>query len=181
MLKLSTKTSANTEENADVEKHKNLVLRKLNTTRRTHTDYTPVPHNYWIHEPKYNPKNTNRVNIGGYSRTHSEKKYEINRNRDHVLHTNRSKYSETKITFSRDPTGIVSGPTGFQTIAVVNESVSYPHGLNLTHDFSNITYYNGIEDDKGEDNIHPLTHHVNQLMGISLNTTKNETSDPDPG
>jgi len=58
----------------------------------------------------------------------------------------------------------VVGPFGTRNITVINETIALPSGENITSAFKNITYY-GL-DDRGDDNIHPMTHVTNSILGI---------------
>lgn len=108
-----------------------------------------------------------KVSVGGYSRTYSEKRYQINRTRHHEKHSNRTIKTETKISFHRTTPGEDSGPIGVHKISVLNETFSYPGGKNVSSEFKNVTYFDGETDgDRGEDNVHPLTHVTNKLYGL---------------
>jgi hypothetical protein len=119
---------------------------------------------------KPGPGDKRRVSVGGYSRTYSEKRYQINRTRQQEKHSNRTYKTETRITFHRTNPGLIVGPTGSRKITVVNETFSFPTGNNATSEFRNITYFDGLDEDRGEDNIHPLTHITNALFGIRSGT-----------
>jgi hypothetical protein len=119
--------------------------------------------------------------LGGYSRTYSEKRYQINKSKQQEKHLNRTIKTETKISFHQTiPTEKGGGaqsrsrPVGAHKISILNETFSYPKGANETFEFSNVTYFNGLDkeekEDVGQDNIHPMTHVTRQLYGRSCHS-----------
>lgn len=98
-----------------------------------------------------------KVSVGGYSRSYSEKRYQVNRTRQQEKHSNRSIHTETRITFHRLTPGDFYGPFGMHKLTVRNDTFSGPNGDSKSAEFSNITYFDGPPEERGEDNIHPLT------------------------
>lgn len=111
-----------------------------------------------------------KVSVGGYSRSYSEKRYQVNRTRQHEKHSNRSIQTETKVTFHRLTPGDFYGPFGTHKLNVRNDtfSSSDPNGATKSAEFSNITYFDGPPEDRGEDNVHPLTCITQRLITKEL-------------
>ena len=107
-----------------------------------------------------------RQNVGGYSRTFKERRYEIKRNFEREKHTNRQVESETRVTFHRNNNGeggIYAGPTGAQILTIKNNTFSFPIGTNSSTEFSNVTFFHGEWHEGDDDNVHPLTRYTETL------------------
>lgn len=117
---------------------------------------------------RWNVTGSRKVSVGGYSRSYSEKRYQVNRTRHHEKHSNRSVETETRLTFHRMTPGDFYGPFGMHRLTVRNQTFTGPSGESLNAEFSNITYFDGIPEDRGEDNIHPLTYITQKLIKKEL-------------
>lgn len=62
----------------------------------------------------------------------------------------------------------MKGLAGVHKIAALNETFAFPNGKNASSEFRNVTYFNGSEEDRGLDNIHPLTHITSKLYGTKV-------------